>query len=476
MGFAVRVDGAASIRHHLRGRRAFPCSVGFRTRRARYSHRANWRLCSAAPDSTVGHALGWGWAASLAAALGVAARHGGRLGRALLVGLGVWVCIYLVVRFQVAEPPAPLLAVPGSCRYGAPLYPLAFGLLAVAGGVLWARGWRGATVGLLAIPLIAGLGARVETLRHPFPALSVWRMHAVDWPYFRNHSYVVSPEDHLNPTTTDPFSLRAHAYGAARETASGLLRDEQYSGDLRALPVRPDGLPARGWWQGVGDAPGSFHQNRLDGTLTILRTSRALLDDTPGATRPQLGARCGALRRGRCMRGRLDSLHRSSRRGHLCVGARRARSRKMPTWPMLRGGRSGSPGAPHGRMAPAVGASPARRPRRAPVVHRGLRPCARGGVGTARCGEAPPGDSRHARGERGICPGLAGWSGGPVVGRSTSPAWCGPRERAHGARRCWGISRRRFGGGSPRGDRLVVDRLSGHGGAVARNGVGHRRG
>ena len=235
------------------------------------------------PDSTVGHALGWGWAASLAAALGVAARHGGRLGRALLVGLGVWVCVYLVVRFQVAEPPAPLLAVPGSCRYGAPLYPLAFGLLAVAGGVLWARGWRGATVGLLAIPLMAGLGARVETVRHPFPAPSVWRMHAVDWPYFRNQfSYVVSRQDHLNPTTTDPFSLRAHAYGAARETASGLLRDEQY-GDLRALPVRPDGLPARGWWQGVGDALGSFHQNRLDGTLAILRTSRALLDDTPGA-------------------------------------------------------------------------------------------------------------------------------------------------------------------------------------------------
>jgi small subunit ribosomal protein S15 len=138
-------------------------------------------------------------------------------------------------------------------------------------------------VAFIAVPLAVGLAARAETFSAPFPAPSVWSMHAVDWPYFRNQfSYVVSQEDHRSPTTTDPFSLGAHAYGAARETASGLLRDDRF-GDLQTLPVRPGTLPARGWWQGVGDALGSYHQNRLDGTLPILRTSRLLLDDTPGA-------------------------------------------------------------------------------------------------------------------------------------------------------------------------------------------------
>ena len=234
-------------------------------------------------DAAAGRVVGWGWAASLAVSLAVVARLGERPGRILLAGLCTWVGIYLLVRFQVAEPPAPMLAVPGSCRYAAPLYPLAFGIIAMGCGQLWQRRWRGSALLLVAVPLVAGTGARLETLRAPFPAASVWSMHAVDWPYFRNQfSYVIPPEDHREPDTSDPFLLRAHAYGAARETASGLLRDTQL-GDLRTLPMRPEGLPSRGWWQGVGDALGSYHQNRLDGTLAILRTSRRLLEHTPGA-------------------------------------------------------------------------------------------------------------------------------------------------------------------------------------------------
>jgi hypothetical protein len=235
------------------------------------------------PTPGWGHALGWGWAAALAVGLGVVVRWGRGVGRVVAVGLGAWTGIYLLVRFQVAEPPPPALAVPGSCRYAAPLYPLSFGVLAASVGLLWDRGNRRAAGAVLVLPLMAGLAARVEAFTSPFPASSVWTMHAVDWPYFRNQfSYVVSTEDHLNPATSDPFLLGAHAYGAARETASGLLRDDRF-GTLATLPERPPHLPERGWWQGVGDALGSFHQNRLDGTLAILRTSRDLLDDTPGA-------------------------------------------------------------------------------------------------------------------------------------------------------------------------------------------------
>jgi len=240
-----------------------------------------------------GHAAGWLWAAAAAVASGLAVRFGGLAGRVAGAGLLVWTGIYMLVRFQVAEPPAPALAVPGSCRYAAPLYPLLFVLLSVGVGVLWHRQRRALAVGLLAGPLLVGLYTRIETVRAPFPAASALTMHAVDWPYFRNQfSYVVDMEKHRSPTTTDPFSLGAHAYGAARETASGLLRDQRY-GDLSTLPLRPEGLPERGWWQGVGDALGSFHQNRLDGTLAILRTSRTLLDDTPGA---EAAARQRALR------------------------------------------------------------------------------------------------------------------------------------------------------------------------------------
>ncbi len=235
------------------------------------------------PGSTAGQALGWGWATALGGSLLVVARCGRGVARVLLAGLLAWVGVYLLVRFQVAEPPPPALAVPGSCRYAAPLYPVAFGVLAGSVGLLWDRGRRLLAVLLLAVPLAAGLAARAETFSTPFPTPSVWTMHAVDWSYFRNQfAYVISPEDHHRPSTTDPFSLGAHAYGAARETASGLLRDDRF-GDLQTLPMRPEGLPARGWWQGVGDALGSYHQNRLEGTLAILRTSGALLLDTPGA-------------------------------------------------------------------------------------------------------------------------------------------------------------------------------------------------
>ena len=235
------------------------------------------------PSPGLGHAAGWLWAGAAAVASGLAVRFGRTPGRVMGAGLAVWTGIYLLVRFQVAEPPPPALAVPGSCRYAAPLFPLLFVLLAVGVGTLWHRGRQAVAGALLAGPLVVGLFTRIETVQAPFPAPSAWTMHAVDWPYFRHQfSYVVDMEKHRSPTTDDPFSLGAHAYGAARETASALLRDDRYR-DLQTLPERPTSLPLRGWWQGVGDALGSFHQNRLEGTLAILRTSQRLLDTTPGA-------------------------------------------------------------------------------------------------------------------------------------------------------------------------------------------------
>ncbi len=236
------------------------------------------------PDLPIGYAAGIAWAASFLGAIALLARTGNLAGRAILAGLFSWLAIYSVVRFQVAEPDWPGVAVPGSCRYAAPLFPLAFLALAVGFGTLWKRNQKRLAGSVLLLPLLVGIGSRAETLKAPFPAASVWTMHAVDWPYFRNQfSYVVSQDAHLNPTTADPFSRNAHAYGAAREMASAMLRDQAH-GDLRSMPSTPSHLPVRGWWQGIGDALGSFHQNRIDGTLAILRRSAALLEETPGAT------------------------------------------------------------------------------------------------------------------------------------------------------------------------------------------------
>lgn len=233
------------------------------------------------PDGTVGVLAGMAWGTVLSVSAAVALRRGNRLVRTVGTGLLAWVVIYLLVRFQVAEPPPPSVAVPGSCRYAAPLFPLAFVVVASAVGVLWQRGRKALAVGLVAVPLSVGLGARVEALQAPFPETSSWTMHAVDWPFFRNQfSYVLPAEAHFDPVSTDPFSRRAHAYGAARETAAGLLRDPAHEA-LSTMPVRPEHLPVRGWWQGVGDALGSHHQDRLPDTLAILKQSASLLDTVP---------------------------------------------------------------------------------------------------------------------------------------------------------------------------------------------------
>jgi hypothetical protein len=227
------------------------------------------------PEGRLGQGLGLGWAASLAAALVVLVRERSSLGRLAALFLASWTAIYLVVRFQIYDPPAPAIAVPGSVRYAAPLYPFAMLCLAVAGGRLAQRS-RGLALLLVVPPLLAGLLARIETVKAPFPAPSVWSLHAVDWRYFRNQfAYVLPPSDHRSTTSQDPHARRAHAYALGREESARLLRTDQALGALEPPPAH---LPATSWWEGVGDALAAHLQDRAGGSLQLLDQTRQRLE------------------------------------------------------------------------------------------------------------------------------------------------------------------------------------------------------
>ncbi len=236
------------------------------------------------PDGGLGWALGWGWAASLAAALGLGLRaRAPGAGRVAALGLGAWTAIYLVVRFQVYDPPPPQIAVPGSARYAAPLYPLAFVVLATAAGRLHRAGRRGWA--LLVLPvLLAGAAARLETLRAPFPAAGLWQLHAVDWRYFQNQfAYVLPLTDHAaGAASGEAHTRRAHAYALGREGAALLLRTQ---GSLAGLaPVAPGPpldaplSPTAAQWEGIGDAMAAHLQDRSQGSLDLLAQTQAALE------------------------------------------------------------------------------------------------------------------------------------------------------------------------------------------------------
>jgi len=255
------------------------------------------------PHSSVGWGLAWAWAGSLAIGVFTAVRGLRsdleeplrRAFLAVLLFLGCWIAIYCVVRFQVYDPPDPEIAYPSSARYAAPLYPLAFFLLSLAFGFLWSSGRRGVALLLLLAPLTAGGLARLESMKSPFPAPSVYRLEAVDWEYFRPSFGYRIPEATLHrQPSEDKRAQQVNAYALGREQTASILRTN--SRDLSSLHVPPAfGADAAGeqwprsWWEGVGEAVGKHLDSaeHFDGSAVVwpelLSRAEELLESVPGS-------------------------------------------------------------------------------------------------------------------------------------------------------------------------------------------------
>ncbi len=213
-------------------------------------------------------------------ALGLGARDRSGAAGGALAGIAMWLAIYVVVRFQVYDPPWPEIAVPGSVRYAAPLYPLGMVLLATVAGRAWASGRRGLAAMVLAGPLLAGGAARVEALAGAASPRRVAALGAVHWPHFRpQFSYTLSNAEHADLAGADPWSGRLHAYALARNDAGMKLRNPD-DGTLRRVRL-PAGVDATWWWEGVGEALVDQLDDETDDTRQLLVRAAALLATCP---------------------------------------------------------------------------------------------------------------------------------------------------------------------------------------------------
>jgi hypothetical protein len=151
--------------------------------------------------------------------------------------------IYLLVRFEVEQPPAPLVPSPGSVRYAAAAWPCLALALAVGADQLWLRQRGGLLVAALLLP--AGLVFRLEALAGLEPAL-MWRR-----PFEREHnrdipSYALSVEAHQNCTSADPVEQDVHAYALGRQLGLAYLGREPRSPPLPQGSRRPAALEGLG--------------------------------------------------------------------------------------------------------------------------------------------------------------------------------------------------------------------------------------
>jgi len=206
----------------------------------------------------------------------------GRLGFGLLLAVGAWLGVYLLVRFQLGEPEAPHVAVPGSVRYAAPLYPHLLLILALSAAGLWraapptgtARRWpRLLAIGLLLPVLLGGLRARVEAR----PRAPLWRQAAADWSQLRQQlAYALPLSRHTAPRTAAPELLHLHSYAAARELIGQRLRDP------RRLPVGPlpvvDPAHRAAALEGLGEALAAHSQDEARPLAALLTDAAATLD------------------------------------------------------------------------------------------------------------------------------------------------------------------------------------------------------
>jgi hypothetical protein len=253
-------------------------------------------------DPAIGWKLGWAWAAVLAGSTAVlfirvrsaASTPIGRAASAVLLFGGCWLAIYSVVRFQVDMPPAPQIAYPGSARYAAPIYPMAFFTLALVAGLAWRRDPR-LGLGILFFPLLSGLQARKQAFSDPYPAASVALLEPVDWDYFKpRFAYLYDDANRLafldECSTNDPRTLELHAYTHGRVESSNLLRETNRS---FAELEPPQDAQAAHWWEGVGDALGMHLDNpELYGgaevdSLKLMRRAQARLDEMEGASQSE---------------------------------------------------------------------------------------------------------------------------------------------------------------------------------------------
>ena len=197
----------------------------------------------------LGWGLGWAFAVGLAGAAGAAVRQRLPVARAALTVAGVWVAIYVLVRFQVDWPPAPNIAGPGSARYFAPVYPLIFVVVADAFGHLWRARRRWALV-LAMLVLPTGLLSRALTLAPPFPQPVLATRLPVDWFQFTpQFSYTLSAEEHRAALSTkDPVFAGLHSEALGwRAAHEHLMRGT-------ALGPMPEGAEAVSYGRGVGQA------------------------------------------------------------------------------------------------------------------------------------------------------------------------------------------------------------------------------
>lgn len=245
------------------------------------------------PSGTVGHLLGWTAAASIGSAGLATLRDRARgLAGAALAGLSVWVAVYLVVRFQIHDPPWPAIAVPGSVRYAAPIYPLLLVLVAAVAGRWWSEGRRASAAILLAPLLTAGAAARFETLGALASPARVAGLGAVDWDYFRpQFSYTLTDAEHAASAEEDIWSRRVHSYALGRNDAGMKLRNPS---DGTLARVRRPAVALKGpFWEGVGEALVAQLDDDISDTRALLAAAEVLLEGAPGA---DADARSTALR------------------------------------------------------------------------------------------------------------------------------------------------------------------------------------
>lgn len=232
------------------------------------------------PRTLPGWLAGWAVAGSGLVAGAMALRDRRGAAGAALAGLAAWTATYLVVRFQIYDPRWPEIAVPGSVRYAAPIFPLGMVLIATVAGRWWSAGRRAPAVVLLAAPLVAGGAARVEALFGVEPPARVAQLTALHWEHFRpQFSYTLSNAEHGAMDGDDAWSRQLHSYALARNDAGMKLRNPD-DGTLARVRL-PAGADATWWWEGVGEALVDQVDDETDDTRDLMERAATLLETAP---------------------------------------------------------------------------------------------------------------------------------------------------------------------------------------------------
>lgn len=198
----------------------------------------------------LGWFMGWTWAAALGWSIAIVCRMGRNSTRLAVGFLTAFVVVYSLVRFTVWTPPSPHIATPGAMRYAAPIFPLAFLIIAAAIGHAWMRNQK-RTVAMLTILIgLSGIRGRAQQLDDPFPSAVALHTKGADFTYFRDQaSYNIAPSDHINCDTTNPDIQGVHAFGAGWTEASTMW---DITNDLPPFQP-PRDRPVADYFEGVGE-------------------------------------------------------------------------------------------------------------------------------------------------------------------------------------------------------------------------------